>query len=482
MQKHSRTGNKRYFSLVYRLQMRNAFLLVTLTAAVLLTHSMAGAQGYQALHGSSFTGSTSVFNNPASIAHAVHRWELTLLSVQAKSSTNASYLQNENGQRYLSMYDGYRSRFVHANMDASLLNFMYKIDEKQAVAVNFRIRNYVHSKALPFNYVDSTVHSMNDFLIANRTTPFLEGFATTAGWAEADFSYARVLSRTPRSQLSGGITLQVMKNISGGFARLNKFSFLEQKSGSDTAYTFTNGSGSFAYSQSLDAETPKEAWKQSPLSLGLSLGIEYLIYDDEDEKGPLNYSWKIGASLMDLGSHSFTPSSNSRLFSDPKQNITDADADNKISGAADAEGMADSIATLFNNTSVITERFAISQPTRFVLNIDKRISGNFYVNGDLSMNFYSTSSYTKLRIRELNMLTITPRWETMVLGAYLPVQYNTQGQLWIGAALKLGPLTFGVHDLGLLLKKTPRPNGGGYLLLSIHPFSKAKEITRFDCR
>jgi hypothetical protein len=96
------------------------------------------------------------------------------------------------------------------------------------------------------------------------------------------------------------------------------------------------------------------------------------------------------------------------------------------------------------------------------------------------MNFYSTSSFTKFRTRELNLITVTPRWETIGWGAYLPVQYNTQGQVWVGAAVKMGPLVIGMHNLKLL-SKDPMLSGGAYLLLSIHPFNKKAVLSKMDC-
>ena len=117
-----------------------------------------------------------------------------------------------------------------------------------------------------------------------------------------------------------------------------------------------------------------------------------------------------------------------------------------------------------------------------VVYIDKNLGNHFYINGELSMNFFSSSGYDykKLKSRELNLLTITPRWETIGWGAYFPIQYNTQGQLWVGAAVKLGPLVMGVHSLGIF-KKDPTINGGAYLMLSLHPFNKRKVLSTLDC-
>lgn len=221
------------------------------------------------------------------------------------------------------------------------------------------------------------------------------------------------------------------------------------------------------------------------MGLGLSLGIEYLIYNSTFNDGipnnNLNYDWKIGVSLMDLGANRFTPSQNSSQFLDPNASITDASVEKKFTGAQDITALRDSIATLFTSTTTLTDKYTISNPTRLIINVDKNLGNNFYVNGELSMNFFSTSSFTKLNTRELNLLTVTPRWETIGWGAYLPVQYNTQGQFWVGLAVKAGPLVLGFHNLGLL-KNDPMLNGGGYLLLSIHPFNKKKVLSKFDCR
>ena len=55
-------------------------------------------------------------------------------------------------------------------------------------------------------------------------------------------------------------------------------------------------------------------------------------------------------------------------------------------------------------------------------------------------------------------------------------------QFWIGTAIKLGPLLIGLHDLDIInwgKKGTHQLNGGGYVMLSIHPFGKDKEAD--DC-
>ena len=466
--------------------MKKSFILHILVVILGLSGTMLPAQGYQALNGSPYAGSTGIFNNPAASIQSAYKWDLTLFSTQVKLTTNSPYLKNFSLSNYdsseLKLKDGYSSRFIHSNIDMSLFNFLYKIDNKKAISVGVRGRTYNHIKTSSFNFVD-TINSLHSFLVANRNTSYIDGFVTHTGWLEADLNYSQVLFETNTSKLSGGITLQIMKGLSGAFTKINKVSYLEEKNATDTAYTFTNGSGSFGYSDNYDQRTIKDFLKNSRTAVGLSLGIEYLVYNPEINNGAnnnLTYDWKIGVSLMDIGANSFKPSQYSGQFYSPNAAISDANMDSKLNGAADIRAFRDSLNSIFTSNSTITDNFSISMPTRLIVNIDKNLGNHFYVNGELSMNFYSTSSYTKLRTRELNLLTVTPRFETIGFGAYLPVQYNTQGQLWIGAALKLGPLVLGIHNLGIF-RKDPTLNGGGYLLLSIHPFSKRKVIGNLDC-
>ncbi len=55
-------------------------------------------------------------------------------------------------------------------------------------------------------------------------------------------------------------------------------------------------------------------------------------------------------------------------------------------------------------------------------------------------------------------------------------------QFWVGTAIKLGPLVVGIHDIDFFNwfnKGDHQLNGGGYVMLSIHPFGKDKEAA--DC-
>ncbi|TAH14340.1 MAG: hypothetical protein EAZ12_00835 [Sphingobacteriia bacterium] len=460
-----------------------------------MTNKHAIAQNFHAIQGSSYTGAASIFNNPASPINSLHKWDLNLFSVQLSNITNTLYFKDMKlpsiSNASIQLKEGRFSRYNHQSIDLNLFNVMYQIDAKQSISGGLRIRSYAHFKTNSFEVNDST-DRMDEFLFNNRTTPFIQGNGIHAGWLEGNLNYSRVIKENNLGRLSGGITLQIAKNVSGAYTRINRFSYIETKlTPTDTVYTFTGGAGSYAYSSNYDAISPyinlqgniNQMIKSGTSSFGFSVGMEYILYDQSvtvGENEPKPYHWKIGMSIMDIGASNFKTSEYTGQFSNPTNSITDGDLSQKLSNINSAQDLRDSLATLFGTVTPLSPTFSVNHPTRMVINVDRHLGKHLFINGQLSLNFRSSSSSNKFNTRELSLLTITPRWETLAWGIYFPVQYNTQGQFWMGAAVKLGPLVAGIHSLGIL-KKDPLLNGGGYLMVSIHPFNKKMYTTRLDC-
>jgi hypothetical protein len=142
----------------------------------------------------------------------------------------------------------------------------------------------------------------------------------------------------------------------------------------------------------------------------------------------------------------------------------------------------DSLATIVGETNPLTGNFSIMNPARAVVNVDHYLSGNFYVNGELSVNLVGESS-KKLALRETKLVTITPRWETRKLGFYLPFEYTSRGNFWVGAAVKAGPLLVGTHNLLNAFAPAKTPGGGAYVALIIRPWKESSQSRnkQYDC-
>jgi hypothetical protein len=294
-----------------------------------------------------------------------------------------------------------------------------------------------------------------------------------------------------------GATLKLSRGISGAYARLDNGQFASTLQGNQTVYTLTGANLVYGYSSNFDQWQNGNssgtninnllAYTQGGASF--DLGLEYLVKPQgttsfEDEDNYYDYDWKFGAALLGLGGNQYKYGTQSRVVSGVKANITNLSLDQKFnSGVNSVESFNDSLATLVNQSSGIAGKFNVLNPVRLVLNVDRYLGDAFFVNADLSLNAPSSFLKDYLQVKELSFITVTPRWETKKLGFYLPIQYNDQHQLWIGGAVKVGPLLLGIHNFGNLFSKTSTENGGGYIALVFRAphNTEKKSDKRLDC-
>ena len=155
-----------------------------------------------------------------------------------------------------------------------------------------------------------------------------------------------------------------------------------------------------------------------------------------------------------------------------KEDINDTILENKFNTVRNIDDFNDSLATIANFISGINGDFVVYKPTRLVVNIDQHVMQNFFINAELTIPVISLASKNSLYIKDINLLALTPRWETKSFGAYLPVLMNIRNQVWIGGAFRAGPLLLGTHNLANLFSKISFQNGGIYLALTIRPGRK----------
>lgn len=471
-------------------------ILILLISLMGLARFQARAQHYHAVNGSSYAGVIGAVNNPASIGNSLHRWDVQLFSGQTAVFTNTilgqaiknAALSKESG--YLT--NGFQSRNFNTNSDISFLSGMYRINKKHAVAVAIRGKLYNHIYANEFNIQDS-ISSINSFFNANRNTPFLEGKMLHAGWGEINLTYAGSIVETENSRLTVGATLQLSKSLSGAFSNISKLRFRENTNGIDTSYTIFSGVGEYGYSANYDVlqesrETRaavKDFFKQSKIPIGLSIGFEYLQYDAENDLDKRNYdgrlyNYKIGLSIVDIGSQKFNNSEYTGRFSEDNRDITDNEITRAFRGVNNSQDLRDSMGTLFDSIQVLPATFRIGNPTRAILNFDKQIRPQLFVNAQMVIHLSNTKNSLKKTTNDYSFITITPRWENLNWGIYMPLQYTRDGQVWTGLAIKAGPFIGGIHRLGIF-KQGSLLNGGGYIMLNIHPFRKKEISSRIDC-
>jgi hypothetical protein len=457
------------------------------------------AQNFHALQGSSYTGAIGVHNNPASIVNTPFPWDVALFGFQVKSSTNAfriynySLLSSPANSQY-GITKGDFARFADLNFSMPVLNARIALSRTKSIAFGANIRGYTNLNTSAFNYVD-TLKGISQFFKLNNPNNSVSAKLNSSNWIELFATYAQTIFDNNSNRLNVGITLKASRGFTGSYLRLANSGFTSSVVNNKTTYALKSTSASYIYSRNFDGWNSSAGFGQNIRNFvtytegGISadVGAEWLIKGQEvatfgDEDSYFDYDWKIGASLLDMGFNRYRPGQYAAATSVGDGVATSTLLDQKFSKINSIRQVNDSLKTFTNFQQNGTEYMMIN-PMRFVLNVDHYLSGDFYVNGEMSINLSPLAGTKRLYVREINFLTLTPRWERKNLGFYMPMQFNNNSQFWVGGAVKAGPLVIGLHNLSSLFSKTKVQNGGGYLAIIIHPYKSmaVKGDKRLDC-
>ena len=474
---------------------------IRLTIAVLLISFIARAQNYTALNGSSYTGSVSVHNNPASIVNTPSRWDITLLGFQDKHSTNFftfhhySLLSNPASSEY-EITPGQFKRYGRINTNLNLLNTRIALNERSAIAFGVNLKSYTLLRTSNYNFID-TLKNFAQFFAMNTGASDMHLDITSSSWAEIYASYGRTLFDNEAGRLNAGITVKANRGLSGIFGRLTGVNFNTNLLTDPATYTITSGQPDFGYSSNFDHWDNNKGFGQNfghfasftESGASMDIGLEYLIKTQAlaapgEKESYFDYDWKFGLSFLDLGYGQYQFGKYSTAAASVLPNVTDQRLDQAFDSTVNnISAFKDSLSALYLYSGTYAGKYRINHPARVVLNIDHFITGAFFVNADLSLDISSAPIKNNFRVSDLNLLTITPRWETYKTGFYMPVYYNNLNQLWVGGAVRVGPVLLGVHNWSNIFSKNKINRGGGYIALILH----AKDLTgskgdkRLDC-
>lgn len=440
------------------------------------------AQNYHAIQGSSYAGALGVHNNPASIVNTPFKWDVALVGLQLKSSTNAftiydySLLSSPANSLYY-LDKGKYKRKADLDFNLNLINARIALNRKSAVAFGINLRGHTNVRTSDYYFID-TLDNATDFLKINPDINNVNAKVRSSAWLEAYISYARTLRDNEFSRLNAGISLHIGRGVSGAYTNINDIGFSQTFQNNEPVYNINAANLIYGYSANFDNWHDNNSASQNINNMvafaeggaSIDAGVEYIIKpqgvasfnDDEDY---YDYDWKLGLSLLDIGGYQYKYGTQSRVVSSIKSNITGEMLDDKFTGVNSTKEFNDSLATIINGDQAFG-RFTVINPTRLVANVDRYLTGNFYLNAELSVNIPLASiKKAYMQVNQTNLLTVTPRWETKRFGFYLPMQLNTKSQFWVGGAFKAGPLLFGLHNLVNLFGKRSTQNGGGYIAL-----------------
>jgi len=462
------------------------------------------SQSYHATNGSAYAGVLSNFTNPASAINSPLDWDFSFVGAQSNTINKGVRINNF---RYSNLTpskidkiivqpsNGYSDRSIENNADAHLFNFRKKINDNSCFSFGIRLRSYNRVAASAFAYTD-TISGFYSFLHYNAgrgNVPF-NFQAYSAAWLENDFSYSAVLNEDYNTRLTGGVTVAILRGISGVYGGLNDVTYSETSTGihkptlnnNTTISTFYSDNFSATDDSYSDLKNLQKAKSAAKYGVGFSFGVEYIVKDHlfEEPYSPEQYKWKLGVSIMDIGTNKFVTSNKSMYFHSLLPTATDTGLNNQINEIWKKGLIKKVMFENFRDSLALNEKYTMSLPTRLVASIDRNLGDGFYINGMFNINFYSSAvvNMYKIKTAELNRVIITPRWENRHFGFYMPTQYTAKQNIMVGMAAKIGPLLIGLHNIMWLQRTTLQElNGGGYVALHFYARDKRNHHHSLDC-
>ncbi|RPE05876.1 hypothetical protein EGT74_26320 [Chitinophaga lutea] len=438
---------------------KRLLLLIAGISAAITSH----AQSFPGYHTSHYAGIHGVPFNPASAAGSRYRWDVNIVGADARAGNTyikfekSSLMAGDSLRRWRDYFpdtNATRKQYGWGSADIMMPSGLYSIDEKQSVAFVWRVRGSasgggVEAATANFFGIDYPNPKYN-----NRTVADSYGGGMGHWWNEFGLTYARVIRDRGDHRIKAGITLKYLAGQASVYAvGRDGAIFLKNQNTID----INRGTLHYAYNAELD--TNSDSWQSlySPFQnpgIGADIGVIYEWRPDNDGFGsiyeggdwnPDADTWKarLGISVVDIGGIRYDKSLYSADLDMRAQNFPA-----NMLGKRKEESIrqyANRIANTFTPLDTDSTYF-MNLPTAVNLMGDYNIDGRFFVSASATIAL-TGGTKDDHKTSALTWMTVTPRYETRHLGAYLPVSVNRYGQVDAGVALRAGPLVIGSSSL-----------------------------------
>lgn len=403
------------------------------------------ADNYSGMHG--------VIFNPANITDSRVKYELNLASFDALIGTDFIYLTKDNISELIDDLDtAERETFpsntnqFYVNADVLGPSLMINLSEKHSIGVLTRARvannyNNINGELLE-SLIDGFPSIDYEFDMQNLTS-------SSHIWGEIGLVYGRTLYDKDYHFVKGGITLKYL--LGGLFAHGNSTSLTGDYNSTQGTLN-TNGAFSYLINHDSDADFTKDDLTPG---YGMDIGFVYeyrprsssFSPGNEDERGINKYKFKVGIALLDYGAIKYEKIEQNKydLNATVNTNTFEGEFEEKLEN-----NYSKGTPVLGNVTAALPSSLRINVDYSFTKNIFTSIN---YAHSLTSKNgLYANNS--------LNLVTLTPRFESKIISVYTPINYSNLGGISFGAGLRVGPLFVGSGTLfsSLLSKKAELAN------------------------
>lgn len=422
-----------------------------------------------------YSGITGDWINPAYIVGTPFKWDMNLVTVHGYLDNNYLYLYQTNLPDYIAdngetevvvdnVYNadqGKSSKYmlenkdnnrwyknVYANALAQGPSFLLGL-KKWAFAFNISGRGAFSQTRLNREGAKLFYEGMTYDPLHNIDIPLKKFRVNTAVWEEFGLSAAREIKKSRSTIIKVGASAKYLKGLDAAyFLCRNMILYVPN----DSDLFFKSVTADYGYAVAEDDFTSS---KGNGKSIDLGITIEkktlkntYQCPNFCNKKLGLEYAWKLGISLIDIGYLRFKKSAKTYAIDDHSNlwyNFT------KIK-VNDMDGLDSVLNVHFGETPVPApsgDKFTMLLPWALSVQYDYNIGYNFFINGTWIQRI---PHFGLPGVDRANIISVTPRFDHRRIGIALPIVFYQY--LWprVGLAVRLNNFLFiGTDKIGALI-------------------------------
>ena len=421
-----------------------------LSVAVILFATTAFSQERVGLANSNYAGTTGMPLNPSSMVDSKAWLDINLVGADVFAWNNFAFLSRNDYYVWDDVFSGnIPTSLYHRNGKERHAAGNVRVDGpsftlshgKNAFGFHTAARVFVSEEDLTEPHAiflrEGLDHNPQRQIDYNQQKMGAYGTA----WAEVGLSYGRIVYQRGRDMINVGITAKYLMGIGHMSIYLDE---LDHQVVSDEDWSISNVTGQYAMTEPGIANGH---------GFGVDLGVTYKRMLDEvgdyaphtaqSDCGTIDYRYRIGVSLLDMGGISFNKNSLIRTFNNSTttwNNYPDAD----VSNMSDIDNLimsqfASDAGSMTNGT-----RYSTTIPSAVSVQFDYNLGKNFYANATWVQGFKLSKKTSGIR---RSLLAITPRYETKWFEASLPISLYDYRSPQLGFAFRFYSITIGSDNI-----------------------------------
>ncbi|MDF2193035.1 DUF5723 family protein [Paraflavitalea sp. CAU 1676] len=449
-------------------QLNGQTLLRRLIVPSFLCSALVGySQDYTGYRTGNYTGVNGVFFNPANIADSRYRWDVNLVSVSVLGGNNQASFKLKNLSESFNA-DSLENQLYGKNagptngiMSVGLIgpSFMFNVSPKTSIALTTRSRVMANVQDVDGTLLQQVIDGYaNGDELPYTITSAKNMVVNMNAWTEFGASVGQVILDKEKHFLKGGVTLKYLAGVGNTYLQLKQLSTtINEDKVSEKGY-LSNTTGRIGIGfggASFDNFEADDLTTFDSKGFGVDIGFVYEFRPDQAKyRSGDKYDWKrnenkyklrVGLALLDIGAIKYKRDLSRSGAYDLGvtgverfylSELKDVDLD-------DYKQFFDNRPQYFTAVAGSTEGdYKVALPTTIQLDVDYNLHKKFYISlaGQFSLINSDSKPYNS---QYRNTFTLTPRYETRLFSAFLPLNYNELTKFNAGLSLRFGPVFLG---------------------------------------